>query len=281
MMNKIVKYLTVCGLALIALAPLASAELIIPAPPEGYVLDEANVLSESTESELETQLSQLELDTSVEITVVTVSSLQGYNIEEMSLQIGRKWGVGQEEFDNGVVFLIAPNERETRIEVGRGLEGAIPDAKAWLILDEVVLPNFAEGNFDEGVIEGTYYILNLAYDENFDLSELEKSQQDDVMSVFSAFGIFLIWLVLSFMSQSKSWWAGGIFGAIIAIILSLAVFQILFAILAGLLLDYILSTFFYKKLTSKGGIFGGGGGSSSGGGFGGGGFGGGGASGRW
>ena len=280
-MNNLFKRLACCGLALIALAPLASAELVIPESPGTYVLDEAGVFSEAVLVELESELSAFDQETSIQVVVVTLSDLQGYPIEEVSLKIGRDWGVGQEEFDNGVVFLIAPNERETRIEVGRGLEGAIPDATAWLILDEAVIPHFANSDYGTGALEGTYYILNLAKDENFDLSALE-SNESAFAEFIGSFGIFFGWFLFSFMSQSKSWWAGGIFGGIIALIFFPSIPYLIAGVLIGLLLDFIASTLLYKQLGS-GCFFGSGSSGGSSGGFsgGGGGFGGGGASGRW
>jgi len=272
-------------LLLFLMSPLAFAELIIPDAPENYVLDQADVLSEETERLLNYQLSNFELEKSTQVVVVTLDSLQNYPIEEVSLEIGREWGVGQEEFDNGIVFLIAPNERESRIEVGRGLEGIMPDTSAWLILDEVAIPYFKVDNFDTGAIEGTFYILNVVGNENFDISVLEPAYDEDLMAFIASFGLIFFWTILSFMSQSKSWWAGGLFGALIGGVLFQTWIPLLIGGAIGLFMDYIASTYLYKKIKSSGssGFWGGSGGSSSGGGFSGGGgsFGGGGASGSW
>jgi len=284
MMKKLLKQIGAVGLMLMMLSPAVLAErlIVIPGPPEeGYVQDEAKILSEETESIINEQLALLESETSTQIVVVSMFDLQDQPIESMALDIGREWGVGQEEFDNGLVFLIAPNERQVRIEVGRGLEGVITDANSSLILNQVVMPHYKEGDYDTGTLEGLSYLEGLARDEAFDLSELEsinfEGSPGDIFAFIATFGIFFIWLALSFMSQSKSWWAGGVFGAIIGGILSASIIGAVILGLLGLGLDYIASTYFYKKIKMGGGA---GSGGSSGGGFSGGSSGGG-ASGSW
>lgn len=267
------------------LMPVASAELVIPTMPDTYVLDEAEILSDAAQMELEYQLSNFEAQTSTQVVVVTLPDLQGYPIEEVALTIGREWGVGQEAFDNGVVFLVAPNEQEVRIEVGRGLEGILPDSKAFLIIDEVAIPYFKVGDYDQGVAQSVYYILNVVHNENFNLSELESPLDEDIIGSIAAFGMFFLWVGLSYMSQSRSWWAGGLFGALIGGVIGQSLFFIMITALIGLLIDLFASTVLYKKIGSGGGGFwgGGSGGGGSSGGFSGGGgsFGGGGASGSW
>ncbi len=270
------------------MAQAVLAEFIVPSVPDEWVLDEAQVLSEDTETEINRQLKQFEAETSTQILVVTLQDLKGYTIEEVALKIGREWGVGQEEFDNGIVFLIAPNEQEARIEVGRGLEGIMPDTIAYAILEKFVIPQFAKEDYNAGVIQGVYYIVNVVANENFDTSVLtEQTKINDFLEFFAGFGMIFFWMILSFMSQSRSWWAGGLFGGLIAAIFAQNWWIIISATLGGLLLDYIVSTFFYRKIknTVFGSLHGGGrsnGGNSKGGFIGGGGsFGGGGASGRW
>lgn len=279
------KRLSLGLLGFFLMTPLASAELVIPAMPDTYVLDEAEILSDAAQMEIEYQLSNFEAETSTQVVVVTLPDLQGYPIEEVALTIGREWGVGQEAFDNGVVFLVAPNEQEVRIEVGRGLEGILPDSKAFLIIDQVAIPYFKEGNYDQGVTQSVYYILNIVHNENFDLSELESPLDEDIIGSIAAFGMFFLWVGLSYMSQSRSWWAGGLFGALIGGVIGQSLFFIMITALIGLLIDLFASTVLYKKIGSGGGGFwgGGSGGGGSSGGFSGGGgsFGGGGASGSW
>lgn len=263
-----------------------------PPAPNAYILDEANLLPDDVEARLNQSLQDFDTAHSTQVVVVTLSSLQGYPIEEVALEIGRTWGVGQADLDNGLVFLIAPNERQARIEVGYGLEGAITDLQSAQIIDTLALPRFRESNYITGIVDSTEALLALAAGEEFDF----PAQPSGLNSEGLIFAIWLIlafgWTLLSLMSQSKSWWLGGVLGslagAVVAALLSgtLIGFVVLGGIL-GLLLDLFLSTVLHKKIpppSSRGGGFGGGGrGGSSGGfgGFGGGGFGGGGASGSW
>ncbi|MEK7145842.1 MAG: TPM domain-containing protein [Patescibacteria group bacterium] len=152
-----------------AFIPLALAALTLPAAPSGYILDEADLLSAVTEAALETRLSTLEEETSTEFVIATVNSLQGYPIEDYALELGREWGVGQEEFDNGLILLVAPTERELRIEVGYGLEGAITDAQSSSIINQVMTPQFAAGSYEEGILGGVDYLEKLALGEVFEL----------------------------------------------------------------------------------------------------------------
>ena len=291
------KFLASLFLSLL-LIPLAHADFIPPEAPEGYVLDEAEILLETTKTSLETQLQTLDQETSTQIVVVTLPDLQGYTIEEAGLTIGRTWGVGQEEFNNGVVFLIAPNDRTARIEVGYGLEGAITDAQSNAILQESI-NYFMSSGYDAGIQEGINYLEILARGEEFPLEEITLNMDYTIsdyiamafpiLMSFFFFLVPLIWALLSWLSGSKAWWIGGVIGGVAGIILTFSIWGLLTGASLGLLLDYCLSTFLYKKIKMPKGSTGIGGSSRSGrssggssfGGFGGGGFGGGGSTGRW
>ncbi len=97
---------------------------------DARVTDLADIFSESEEAELETKLQNIETVYQAEIAVVTLPSLEGGAIEEVTIQIAEEWGVGKEQIDNGILVTIAPTERAWRIEVGYGLEGALPDITA-------------------------------------------------------------------------------------------------------------------------------------------------------
>ena len=272
-------------LALFAAVPLAFAEATIPEAPNGYVLDEANVLSEETEATLQTQLALLESENSSQMVVVTILTLNDYPKEMYALELGRSWGVGQEEFNNGLVFLVVVDDQETRIEVGYGLEGAITDAQSSSIINQVAIPYFKEGNYDQGVLESIQILDKLARGETFDFESVPAEDYSWFLDNFPFF-IIGLWLLLSWLSSTKHWWAGGIFGAVLGLLIVGGLLGFLIGTLGGLLLDFILSTFLFGviKPPRGGGFFGGGHGGSSGGGFGGfggGSFGGGGASGRW
>ncbi len=125
----------------------------------GRVNDTAQMLSESTITELEQLLKAHEDSTSNQIAVLTIPDLGGEVLEEFSLKVAETWGLGQAEKDNGVLLLIARDDRQVRIEVGSGLEGDLTDATSGLIIRREIVPRFKDGDFDGGVREGTKAIV--------------------------------------------------------------------------------------------------------------------------
>jgi len=132
----------------------------------GRVVDNANILSDSIESSLKVTLDTLEQTTTDQLVVVTLRSLEGNSIEEYGYQLGRYWGVGQKEKDNGVLLIIAPKEREVRIEVGYGLEGKLTDYTTHKIIQEDILPLLKQHKFDEAAEIGVKSIKNILHDNN-------------------------------------------------------------------------------------------------------------------
>src|SRR5688572_12514443 len=122
--------------------------------PSGYVNDFASILDESDEEYLEGFLTSLESDTAAEVVVVTVRSLDGMTIERYANQLFAEWGIGKKQRDNGVLLLVAPDDRSVRIEVGYGLEAALPDGLAGDIIRTEIMPEFAAGNLPRGVGRG-------------------------------------------------------------------------------------------------------------------------------
>jgi uncharacterized protein len=122
--------------------------------PDGYVNDFAAILDESAETYLEDYLATLERDTSAEVVVATVSSLDGQSIEEYASRLFADWGIGKKQEDNGVLLLVAPNDRQVRIEVGYGLEGTIPDGLAGDIIRVQIVPQFKADNLPKGIGSG-------------------------------------------------------------------------------------------------------------------------------
>jgi len=145
------------------MAVLAAAAFAVAAEiPKyvGHVNDFAKMLSSGTATSLEQQLKDFEAQTSTEVAVVTIESLEGEDLEGYSHRLAESWGVGQKNTNNGVVLLIAKADKKIRIEVGRGLEGALPDIIAKEIVDLDITPSFKEGKFDEGVTKGVAKILS-------------------------------------------------------------------------------------------------------------------------
>lgn len=125
----------------------------------GRVVDQANLLDSATETALTGQLAAHEAETSNQLVVATIPDLQGYDIADFGVRLGRHWQIGQTDKDNGVLLLVAPNARKVRIEVGYGLEGALPDALASNIIQRQILPAFREGDFSAGIRQGTTSII--------------------------------------------------------------------------------------------------------------------------
>jgi uncharacterized protein len=136
----------------------AAAELEIP-PLTGRVVDKAGILSDATELALSAKIEVHERATADQIVIVTLPDLMDRPIEDWSLMLGRSWAIGQQGKDNGIIFLVAPNDRELRIEVGYGLEGSLPDATANKIIQSDVIPHFKQGDMEAGVTAGLDGIL--------------------------------------------------------------------------------------------------------------------------
>ncbi|MBX2826001.1 MAG: TPM domain-containing protein [Gammaproteobacteria bacterium] len=157
--------LTQWSLALLAILALVSTQVVAQDAPDfpdltGRVVDTAGLLSAAEASSLAEQLEQHETDTSNQIVVVTIQDLQGYEIADYANRLGRHWGIGQAELDNGVLLVVAPSERKVRIEVGYGLEGALPDATSADIIRRQILPSFRESEFATGVSKGVDSIIS-------------------------------------------------------------------------------------------------------------------------
>jgi uncharacterized protein len=127
----------------------------------GYVVDNAGLLSTATRQQLSEALGEFQRATKRQVVVATVKSLQGLPIEDYGYRLGRAWGVGQRGEDTGAILLVAPNERQVRIEVGYGLEGELTDARSKQIIEQVILPAFRTGDYNRGVVAGTAAILRV------------------------------------------------------------------------------------------------------------------------
>jgi uncharacterized protein len=128
-------------------------------PLTGRVVDDAHVLPADVREQLTNKLAALEQRTSRQLVVVTLPSLQGYEIADYGYQLGRAWGIGQKSSNNGVLFIIVPSERKVRIEVGYGLEPILTDALSEVVLAQRVLPKFRDGDIPGGIVAGTDAII--------------------------------------------------------------------------------------------------------------------------
>ncbi len=177
---------------LLLITPVLALE--IP-KPKGWVNDFANIITDREENRLINLISQLEKELTVEIAVVTLNSLEGRPIEEVALNIGREWGVGKQR--NGLVILVALQEREWRIEVGSGLEGSIPDVIASNLGRKVMVPYFKAGDYGEGIHLALIEIQKLLQN---DPSVKEKYQPDKLGDLFPIIFLGLFIFLVNFSS---------------------------------------------------------------------------------
>lgn len=287
------KLLTVSTLLL--LAPFLVLAYSSPGKPSGFLNDFAGILNSSEKQTLESKLASFRQETGAELAVVTVSSLSDETIEGYAVKLFEEWGIGQKDKDNGLLLLVAPNDREVRIEVGYGLEGTVTDLQSGNVINKVILPAFRSNNYFAGINGGVDALITIVRNdpgaEEYSAPSMASKFDVDPRGV-----IFLVFIVISILarvlSRTKSWWLGGVLGAVAGVIIGF-IWGFLFAGVSAIVILSILG-FIFDFIVSKGGprgphsgIFfgpGGFGGSGSSGGFGGfgGGFsGGGGASGRW
>jgi len=149
----------VLGLALVF--AFAGASLAAPKfpPLTGRVVDNAHMLSPQAAQKLDGELAALEQQTGRQVVVATIPDLQGYPIEDYGYQLGRAWGIGAKGKNDGVVFLVAPNDKKVRIEVGYGLEPVLTDALSSTIIQAKVLPEFRAGRMEAGVVAGAEAVV--------------------------------------------------------------------------------------------------------------------------
>jgi len=131
----------------------AQAEPRFPAL-SGRIVDEANLLSAEDRRTLEQELKTLEDKSTDQLVIYTTRSLQGYEIEDFGYRLGRTWAIGQKDKNNGVILIVAPNDRKVRIEVGRGLEPQLTDLMTKLIIENAILPAFRRNDFAGGIKAG-------------------------------------------------------------------------------------------------------------------------------
>ncbi|WOK38273.1 TPM domain-containing protein [Sphingomonas sp. C3-2] len=128
-------------------------------PLTGRVVDQANLLSPAQEQEITAKSEALEKASGRQFVVATVSSLEGRDIQDYGYRLGRHWGIGTKEENDGVLLLVAPNERKVRIEVGYGLEPILTDALSSVIINSQILPRFREGDMAGGIVAGADSIV--------------------------------------------------------------------------------------------------------------------------
>lgn len=241
MRNRVLRLFTVALLGLLFLPAFltrVNADSIPVPNADYYVYDEAGVISESTRQTILTLSTELQYKTKAQIVVVVVNSLGGLDIETKALTILRTWGIGDQNLDNGVLILLAIDDRQSRIEVGYGLEGALNDAKTGRIQDNYMLPYYNAGDIDAGIRNGYLAILQEVSKE-YDVS----INGTDPVPYDTSYG---------FLSDLPSW---VIIAGVILLVLFLGGLDLRF--FDGMIFRLIFSILF--SLGGSGGTFGGGG----------------------
>lgn len=269
-----------------------------PGQPGGFINDYTDTLTNEQKQALENKLSQFKKETGNEIAVVLIPSLKEDMIENFAVKLFEDWKIGKQGKDNGVLVLVAKEDREMKIEVGYGLEGALTDAQSYWIINQVMQPAFRNNDFYGGLDGTVDKIIAATKGEIIPGDNKSQSSSSGKFNPFDFFwfGIFIFVWLASILGRSKSWWAGGIVGAVIGLVIGVIKGFLFFGVIAiglliplGLLFDFIVSKKYqagkaggYIPWWIGGGRGGPGGGFGGGfGGFGGGHSGGGGASGRW
>ena len=226
----------------------------------GYINDFAGLLDHKETARLNRLIGDLEKKTTAQIAVVTVDSIAPETVETYANKLFEKWGIGRKDKDNGVLLLVAVKERKTRIEVGYGLEGAIPDAKAYAVYRNILVPNFRAGDFKRGITRAVEVLAGM----------IAKEYEVEVPGLSP--------VEVSSSAGREKPGLPGILGGIVFVVLFILIFGLRMGLFGAILLG---------SGRRRGGYWYGGGGSSGGGfsggfgGFGGGMSGGGGAGGGW
>lgn len=179
----------------VAMPLAAMAEPTFPALT-GRIVDEAGLLTPEARTAIEAKLAELEQKSTDQVAVVTLRSLEGYPIEDYGYQLGRKWRIGQKDKDNGVLLIVAPNERKVRIEVGRGLEPVLTDVMSKLIIENAILPQFRRGDFSAGITDGVRDINDVLLGDAEAVKERARAARNADTLDFWSILLIVFWLCI-------------------------------------------------------------------------------------
>ncbi|MEZ5563916.1 MAG: TPM domain-containing protein [Gammaproteobacteria bacterium] len=276
------------GLMLAVLVAQAAVAAVLPVPAlSGRVVDTIGLLSAPQRSALEAKLAGLEARKGSQIVVLLVATTQPEAIEQYSLRVVEAWRPGRKGVDDGVLLLVARDDREIRIEVGYGLEGAIPDATANRIIDEFILPRFRDGDFAGGIAAGIDRLIGLVDGEALPEPVRQRSATGSFGNLLPVvlFSTIVMGAILRrLLGQLPGAAATGLLVGALSWLLAGALGLAVVMAVIGFVLSLMPAGRAGRWASHpRGGIGGGSFGGGRGGGFsgGGGGFGGGGASGRW
>ncbi len=201
-----------------------SKKIPIPTVKDGvYIYDDGNIIDDDVESQINDMLVDLEEKTEVEFAVITVEDLQGLEIEEYANNLFNTLGIGKKGEDNGILLLISQPDERVRLEIGRGLEGCLNDAKCGRILDDYFVPYRDNDEYTKGTeltVEATLNVLADEYDvqiqgldENLQLEEGEDEEDNTIIVIIYILLIILVTIkfIISIVGDSDYHGGGGIF----------------------------------------------------------------------
>jgi len=207
-----------------SLFSISSAEEVRLLTPTGFVNDYAGVLPSNSRMQIEGLLREIENKTTAEVSVVTVRTTRPLTIEQYAVELFGKWGIGKKEKDNGVLILVATDDRKVRIEVGYGLEGAITDLQSKMIIEEMMVPAFRKGDYSLGISAASVMLAKLIgaeYGVDIDLDakmaqiplQRQKKKSSPLGSLITLLFFMLIFGIrlgpLFFIMGSGNYWSSG------------------------------------------------------------------------
>ncbi len=196
-------------LCIVFLAKVTIGQEIPPAPnPPKLVNDYTQTLTSDQVAALEQKLVALDDSTSTQLAVVIVKTTGSIDIADYTLELGRKWGVGGKLFNNGVILLIAKEDRKLHIATGYGLEGALPDATASYIIDEVIVPNFRGDDYYRGIDAGTNAIIKAVKGE-YQVPRNKANESKGGRGILVVLMIIAVIIFLIFISPPTGGGGGG------------------------------------------------------------------------
>ncbi|HAN17936.1 MAG: hypothetical protein A2X13_10520 [Bacteroidetes bacterium GWC2_33_15] len=202
-MNKSLKIIFIAILALFSLRGIAQDFPQRPVPPR-IVNDFANFLSGQEQQALENKLVQFNNETSTQVAIVILPTLNGYDPSQYAFELGEKWGIGQKGKNNGILILVKPKtateKGEVFIATGYGLEGAVPDALSKRIVENDILPYFRQGQYYQGLDNAVNTIISLTKGE-YTADEYQKRTQGT--GPFPIIIVFILIIIIAIVSRIK------------------------------------------------------------------------------
>ncbi|MEK9177652.1 MAG: TPM domain-containing protein, partial [Patescibacteria group bacterium] len=238
--------------------PLIGLAYVSPGQPTGFVNDFANVLSAQDKQAIETKLQSLKQTTNAEVSVVTIPSIgDDETIETYTTKLFQEWGIGVKGKDNGLLILVAPNDKQARVEVGYGMEGNITDIQSGIIMRNVMIPAFKTGNYSKGIsgaVDAVVAVITKSPEAARYLQDASANNSGNSsgsnLNLTPLFFIVIIFLNVfaKILGKTKSWWLGGAIGSIIGAIIGLiwgfifvGIGSIVILTILGLIFDYFIS----------------------------------------